>query len=214
MIKGVLFDMDGVLVDSEPFICRAAILMFSELGVEVIAEDFQPFIGMGENRYIGGVAERHGVTVDIEQVKARTYEIYGEIVKGKLKPLPGAHEFIARCRNKGFKLAVATSADRVKMEINLKEIGLSDNSFHAIVTGLDVKNKKPFPDIYLKAADSLDLLAGDCLVVEDAVSGIEAGKAAGCKCLAVTTSFDASDLWDADWICNSLMNVPEEVLSW
>lgn len=214
MIKGVLFDMDGVLVDSEPFICRAAILMFSELGVEVMAEDFQPFIGMGENRYIGGVAERHGVTVDIEQVKARTYEIYGEIVKGKLKPLPGAHEFIDRCRNKGFKLAVATSADRVKLEINLREIGLSDDFFHTIITGLDVKNKKPFPDIYLKAADSLDLLAGDCLVVEDAVSGIEAGKAAGCKCLAVTTSFDASDLWDADWICDSLLNVPEEALNW
>ena len=214
MIKGVLFDMDGVLVDSEPYICRAAILMFRELGVEVMAEDFQPFIGMGENRYIGGVAERHGVTVDIEQVKARTYEIYGEIVKGKLKPLPGAHEFIDRCRNKGFKLAVATSADRVKLEINLREIGLSDDFFHTIITGLDVKNKKPFPDIYLKAADSLDLLAGDCLVVEDAVSGIEAGKAAGCKCLAVTTSFDASDLWDADWICDSLLNVPEEALNW
>jgi len=206
--------MDGVLVDSEPYICRAAILMFRELGVEVMAEDFQPFIGMGENRYIGGVAERHGVTVDIEQVKARTYEIYGEIVKGKLKPLPGAHEFIDRCRNKGFKLAVATSADRVKLEINLREIGLSDDFFHTIITGLDVKNKKPFPDIYLKAADSLDLLAGDCLVVEDAVSGIEAGKAAGCKCLAVTTSFDASDLWDADWICDSLLNVPEEALNW
>jgi beta-phosphoglucomutase len=133
MIKGVLFDMDGVLVDSEPFICRAAILMFAELGIKVLAEDFQPFIGMGENRYIGGVAERHGVTIDIEQVKARTYEIYGEIVKGKLKPLPGAQELITRCRKKGFKLAVATSADRVKMEINLKEIGLSSDSFHAIM---------------------------------------------------------------------------------
>jgi HAD superfamily hydrolase (TIGR01509 family) len=214
MIKGVLFDMDGVLVDSEPFMCRAAIMMFRELGIKVLAEDFQPFIGMGENWYIGGVAERYGVTIDIESVKTRTYEIYGEIVKGKLKPLPGTREFIARCRNKGFKLAVATSADRVKMEINLKEIGLSNDSFHATVTGLEVKNKKPFPDIYLKAADSLDLFAGDCLVVEDAVSGIEAGKAAGCKCLAVTSSFDASDLWDADWICDTLLNVPEEVLSW
>jgi len=214
MIKGVLFDMDGVLVDSEPFICKATILMFGELGIKVMAEDFQPFIGMGENKYIGGVAERHGVTIDIESVKARTYEIYGEIAKGKLKPLPGTHEFIARCRNKGFKLALATSADRIKMEINLKEIGLPIDSFHAIITGLDVKNKKPFPDIYLRAADNLDLFPSECLVVEDAVSGIESGKAAGCRCLAITTSFDASDLWDADWICDSLLNVPEEVLSW
>jgi beta-phosphoglucomutase len=214
MIKGVLFDMDGVLVDSEPFICKAAILMFSELGIKVLPEDFQPFIGMGENKYIGGVAERYGVTIDIDRVKARTYDIYDKLVRGKLKPLPGAHEFISRCRKKGFKLAVATSADRVKMEINLKEIGLSDESFHATITGIDVKNKKPFPDIYLKAADSLDLLAAECLVVEDAVSGIEAGRAAGCRCLAITTSFDASDLWDADWICDSLLNVPEEVLNW
>lgn len=214
MIKGVLFDMDGVLVDSEPFICRAAILMFSELGITVHPEDFQPFIGMGENKYIGGVAERHGVKIDIDLVKARTYEIYGEIVKGFLKPLPGAHEFITRCRNKGFRLAVATSADRIKLHINLKEIGLPIDSFHSIITGLDVKNKKPFPDIYLKAAESLDLLPEYCLVVEDAVSGIESGKAAGCRCLAVTTSFDASDLWDADWICDSLLNVPEEALSW
>jgi len=214
MIRGVLFDMDGVLVDSESFICKAAVMMFSELGISVLPADFQPFIGMGENRYIGGVAEKHGITVDIEQVKARTYKIYGEIVRGKLSPLPGAHEFISRCRDKGLKLALATSADTIKMEINLKEIGLSRDSFDTIITGLDVKKKKPFPDIYLKAVTSLGLKPGNCLVVEDAVSGIESGKAAGCRCLAVTSSFDAKALKDADWICDSLLNVPEEVLTW
>jgi beta-phosphoglucomutase len=214
MIRGVLFDMDGVLVDSEPFICKAAIMMFSELGITVSEEEFQPFVGMGENRYIGGVADRHGLNVDIEQVKARTYEIYGIIVKGKLSPLPGAHEFISKCRDKELKLALATSADRVKMEVNLKEIDLSSDSFDAIITGLDVENKKPFPDIYLLAAESLGLKPYDCLVVEDAVSGIKAGKNAGCKCLAVTSSFDVTALKEADWICESLLNVPDEVLNW
>lgn len=214
MIKGVLFDMDGVLVDSESFICKAAIMMFSELGVKVLPEDFHPFVGTGENRYIGGVAEKYKVTVDIEQVKARTYEIYQIIVKGKLSPLPGAHEFISKCREKGFKLALATSADKVKMEVNLLEIGLSRDSFHAIITGLDVVNKKPFPDIYIKAAKSIGLKPEECLVVEDAVSGIKAGKSAGCRCLAVTTSFDASALHEADWICESLLTVPEEILNW
>jgi HAD superfamily hydrolase (TIGR01509 family) len=214
MIRGVLFDMDGVLVDSEPFICKAAIMMFSELGIRVSEEEFQPFVGMGENRYIGGVADRHGLNVDIEQVKARTYEIYGIIVKGKLSPLPGAHEFISKCRNKELKLALATSADRVKMEVNLKEIGLSGDSFDAIITGLDVANKKPFPDIFLLAAERMGLKPYDCLVIEDAVSGIKAGKNAGCKCLAVTSSFDATALKEADWICESLMNVPDEVLNW
>jgi len=206
--------MDGVLVDSEPFICKAAIMMFSELGIKVLPEDFQPFVGMGENRYIGGVAEKNGVVVNIEQVKARTYELYELIVRGKLLPLPGAHEFISECRKKGFKLALATSADRIKMEINLKEIGLSRDSFHSIITGLNVKKLKPFPDIYVKAAKSLGVNPQDCLVVEDAVSGIKAGKAAGCRCLAVTSSFDAAELKEADWICESLLNVPEEVLNW
>jgi HAD superfamily hydrolase (TIGR01509 family) len=214
MIRGVLFDMDGVLVDSEQFICKAAIMMFDELGIKVLAEDFQPFVGMGENRYIGGVAEQHGINVDIEQVKARTYEIYEKIVRGRLSLLPGAHEFISKCRDKNLRLALATSADKIKMEVNLKEIGLSRQSFQAIITGLDVNKKKPFPDIYLKAAKDLGLKPGDCLVVEDAVSGIEAGKAAGCRCLAVTSSFSAMALKDADWICDSLLDVPEEVLKW
>jgi beta-phosphoglucomutase len=214
MIKGVLFDMDGVLVDSEAFICKAAIMMFGELGVKVFPEDFLPFVGMGENRYIGGVAEKYGIKIDIDQVKARTYEIYGIIVRGKLHPLPGAHEFIKKCRNKGFKLALATSADKVKMEVNLKEIGLNRDSFHSIITGLDVEKKKPFPDIYIKASESIGLEPHECLVVEDAVSGIKAGKSAGCRCLAVTSSFDASALTEADWICESLIRVPDEVLNW
>jgi len=93
MIEGVLFDMDGVLVDSETFICKAAIMMFRELGFNVSPQDFLPFVGMGENRYIGGVAEKYKILIDIEQVKARTYDIYETIVKGKLFSLPGASEF-------------------------------------------------------------------------------------------------------------------------
>jgi len=214
MIKGVLFDMDGVLVDSEEYICKAAITMFAELGIKATPADFKPFVGMGENRYIGGVAEHYNLPVDIEKVKARTYEIYKVIAGGKLDPLPGAHEFIARCRKKGFKLALATSADQVKMEINLKGIGLTAESFDSIITGNDVDNKKPSPEIYLKAAESIGLKPEQCLVVEDAVSGIKAGKSAGCRCLAVTTSFRRSDLMEADWICGSLLEVPDEVIGW
>jgi beta-phosphoglucomutase len=214
MIKGVLFDMDGVLVDSEPFICKAAIMMFEELGIKVMPEDFHPFVGMGENRYIGGVAEKHGVPVDIEKVKARTYEIYEKIVQSNLSALPGAHKFISECRKRGFRLALATSADRVKMEVNLREIGFPASTFNYIVTGLDVENKKPAPDIYIMAAEKIGLDPHECLVVEDAVSGIIAGKAAGCRCLAVTSSFEAKDLAEADWICGSLNDVPEKAINW
>jgi HAD superfamily hydrolase (TIGR01509 family) len=214
MIKGILFDMDGVLVDSESYISEAAVLMFRELGINVTHDDFKPFTGMGENRYIGGVAEKYGKKVDIEKVKARTYEIYSEIVRNNLFPLPGSHEFVSKCRNKGFKLALATSADRIKMEVNLREISLPASSFNSVVTGMDVTRKKPFPDIYIKAAENLGLRPQECLVVEDAVSGIEAGKAAGCRCLGLTTSFTADALKDADWICDTLLNAPEEALNW
>ena len=214
MIRGVLFDMDGVLVDSEPFICKAAIMMFSEIGLKVSPDDFRPFVGTGENRYIGGVAEKYGIIVDIEKVKARTYQIYKTIIRGKLKPLPGAYDFVDSCRKRGFKIAIATSADTVKMEANLREIGMPATSFHATITGLEVENKKPFPDIYIKAAEKIRLKPEECLVVEDAVSGIEAAKSAGCRSLAVTYSFDKSALSAADWICESLNDVPEEALNW
>jgi beta-phosphoglucomutase len=214
MIRGVLFDMDGVLADSEQFICKAAIMMFKELGISVSPEDFKPFVGTGENRYIGGVAEKYGMKVDIEKVKARTYQIYDTIIKGNLKALPGAFDFVRFCLDSGFKTAVATSADAVKMEANLREIGMPSSMFHATVNGLEVENKKPSPDIYLKAAQKVGLKPEECLVIEDAVSGIKAAKSAGCKCLAVSTSFNKSLLGDADWICDNLENVPEESLTW
>lgn len=214
MIKGILFDMDGVLADSEQYICKAAVMMFDEMGLKVEPDDFKPFIGTGENRYIGGVAEKYGVSVDIEKVKARTYEIYISLIKGKLKPLPGASGFVHRSREKGLRLALATSADRIKMEANLNEIGIPPSLFDATITGLDVERKKPFPDIYIKAAAKIGLNPKECLVVEDAVSGIKAAVNAGCRCLAVAGSFDRAMLEEADWICDTLENVPEDALNW
>lgn len=214
MIQGVLFDMDGVLVDSEPFICKAAIEMFRERGIAVKEHDFKTFVGMGENRYIGGVAEKYNLELDIVEAKARTYQIYEVITKGQLGALPGALEFITFCRSKGLKLALATSADRIKMDVNLKAIGLSAESFHSTINGLEVERKKPFPDIYVKASENLGLKPEECLVVEDAVSGIKAANAAGCRCLAVTTSFRREDLFEADWICDSLEVFPPEALNW
>lgn len=214
MIRGVLFDMDGVLVDSEQFICQAAIIMFGELGLKTTPEDFIPFVGTGENRYLGGVAEKYNFDINILKAKERTYDIYRQIIKGKLEPLPGVSSFIDKCRKKGLKLAIATSADLVKMEANLNEIGLPAITFDATVNGLEVVNKKPSPEIYLKAAEKIGLDPSECLVAEDAVSGITAAKAAGCRCLALTTSFTRDKLIAADWICETLADAPDEATDW
>jgi HAD superfamily hydrolase (TIGR01509 family) len=211
---GVIYDMDGVLLDSEPFICKAACMMFAERGLEVQPEDFLPFVGAGENRYIGGVAEKYGFAVEINEVKRRTYDIYLQIIRGQLHALPGVYDFLDACRAAGKKLALATSADRRKAEGNLREIHLPWSSFDAIVTGEDVVHKKPDPEIFVTAAGRLGLDPRDCLVVEDAVNGVAAARSAGSRCLALTTSFTRQQLAGADWYALTLAEAPPEALDW
>lgn len=212
--KGIIFDMDGVLVDSEPYIMKAAMQMFAELGLKTVPEDFHPFTGTGENRFLGGVAEKYNFPVDIQQAKKRTYDIYLEIIKGKLKPLPGAREFVNNCRALGKKIAIASSADWRKVEGNLSEIKLPAALFDAIVAGEDVVHKKPAPDIFLLAAQKIGIDPKDCLIVEDALSGIKAAKAAGCKCLAITSSYIVDKLPGADFYAPDLAHVPKDAINW
>ncbi len=214
MIKGVLFDMDGVLVDSEAFICKAAVQMFKELGIGVRENDFLPFVGAGEDRYIGGVAEKYNVSLDLKTAKKRTYKIYDEIIQGNMEILPGVQEFIKKCRDRNLKIALATSADETKMKANLNATELTLSLFDAAVSGLDVERKKPYPDIYLKAARLIGISPENCLVVEDAVNGVAAAKAAGARCLAITSSFTKEQLHNADWFAEDLAHVPDDVLMW
>jgi beta-phosphoglucomutase len=206
--------MDGVLVLSERFITAAAIAMFAEQGFTVGPEEFRPFIGTGEDRFIGGVAEARGIPIERERDKARTYEIYLEQIRGRLQPLPGVREFVGTCRERGLRLAVASGSDTIKVEANLREIDLLTSDFSAIVTGSEVARKKPAPDIFLEACARLHLDPGACLVIEDAVNGVRAAKAAGTRCLALTTSFAADDLTEADWIATDLAHVPFAALAW
>jgi beta-phosphoglucomutase len=214
-LRGIIFDMDGVLVDSEPFICEAAMRMFeATYGQIVKREDFAPFVGAGEDRFIGGVAEKYGITLSMPRDKFRTYEIYLDIIRGRLDPLPGAVQFVRLVKSRGLKSAVATSADRVKMEGNLREIKLSPADFDAIITGDDVAKKKPDPEIFLLAARRIDVPPAECLVIEDAPNGIRAAKAAGCRCLGLMSSFAEPTLREAgaDYVARDLDNVPTEII--
>jgi HAD superfamily hydrolase (TIGR01509 family) len=207
LIQAVIFDMDGVLTDSEPLINAAAVAMFREMGLIVRPEDFVPFVGTGENRYIGGVAEKYGFALDIPSAKKRTYEIYLELVPRQLEAFPGARDLVLECRRAGLRTAVASSADAVKIEANLRQIVLPVNSWDTIVTGEDVQRRKPEPDIFVAASRNLGLAPHCCTVVEDAINGIQAAKAAGMRCVAVAQTFPAGELYAADLVRCSIAEV-------
>src|SRR5437868_1656262 len=113
MTTAVLFDMDGVLVDSEPIIRAAAIRALAEFGVTARDEDFEPFVGAGEDRFVGGVAELHGATY-LPDMKRRTYDCYLKLLPTMGKVFPGGKKLVETLNERGIRCAVASSADRVK----------------------------------------------------------------------------------------------------
>lgn len=198
-MRAVIFDMDGVLVDSEPLINRAAVAMFHERGdMQVRPEDFTPFVGGGEDRYIAGVAAAHDITLDVAAAKARTYAIYLDIVD-ELRPYPGAVELVHACRLLA-PVAVASATDRIRLVANLAAATLPVESWDVVVDGEDVAHKKPAPDAFLLAASRLDVAPELCTVVEDSVHGVHAAKAAGMRCVAVAQTFPAAGLGEADLV--------------
>jgi beta-phosphoglucomutase len=205
--RAVIFDMDGVLTDSEPLINQAAVAMFQELGLHVAPDDFTPFIGTGEDRYLGGVAEKHRFTLHLPSAKKRTYEIYLALVPQRLRAYPGAAQLVDQCRLAGLKIAIASSADRIKIDANLRQIGLPPESWDALVTGDEVQHKKPAPDLFLAAAHKLGLPPAECVVIEDAPNGIEAARAAGIRCVAVSQTFPPSQLTAANLVRPTLADV-------
>ncbi len=207
-IKAVIFDMDGVLVDSEPVIESAAISALKEYGVDARPEDFISFVGAGDGRFIGGVAEKHGLSYK-EEMKDRLYEIYFQILEDKLGVFEGVIPLLDRLEKERYILALASSADRIKVEANLKAAGIREGYFERILAGEDVSRKKPSPEIYFKTAEKLGVAPGGCAVVEDALNGVKAAKSAGMRCIGVSTSFSAEELAasGADYVCGDISEV-------
>jgi HAD superfamily hydrolase (TIGR01509 family) len=199
-LQAVIFDMDGVLTDSEPLINEAAVSMFRELGLRVFPDDFLPFVGTGEDRYIGGVAEKYQFPLDLPAAKRRTYELYLRLVPAKLSAFPGAIEKAMEFHAAGLQLAVASSADLIKIQANLDQIGLPVAWWQAVISAEDVIHKKPAPDIFLAAARRLGIEPARCTVIEDAVNGVQAARAAGMRCVAVAQTFSPSQLTAADCV--------------
>ncbi|CAN6320214.1 unnamed protein product [Urochloa humidicola] len=196
-VSAVLFDMDGVLCNSEEPSRQAAVDVFAEMGVEVTVDDFVPFMGTGEANFLGGVARVKGVKdFNPESAKKRFFEIY---LDKYAKPnsgigFPGALELIMECKNAGLRVAVASSADRIKVDANLAAAGLPVSLFDAIVSADAFENLKPAPDIFLAASKNLGVETDECIVIEDALAGVQAAKAAEMRCIAVTTTLEEDAL--------------------
>ena len=204
MIKAVILDVDGVIVDTEKVNAVASIQMFKELyNIEVRPEDFVPFVGTGSVRYVQGVAEKYGIDIDVKEATKRREKNFVKNLN-KLRLFPGVGNLIQRVKQNGLKIAIATSADRSKFQASSREVGLREEQFDVIVTGSEVKHTKPHPEIYLTTAKKLGLKSSNCLVIEDSVTGVEAAKKAGAFSVAVTNSFSKKDLARADLIIGSL----------
>lgn len=195
VIKAVLFDMDGVLVNSEHHMRESAKDALRLWNIEAVDSDFTEFIGAGEDKFVGGVAEKHGVKY-VTEMKHIAYKLYGERVSEASIAFDGAKQIVRELKARGYKTAVCSSADLVKVEINIAAIGLTNDDFDLVLSGSMVERKKPFPDIFLEAARQLGVDAESCVVIEDAVNGVQAAKSASMQNVAVTTSFTRQELID------------------
>ncbi|NUM55431.1 MAG: HAD-IA family hydrolase [Candidatus Hydrogenedentes bacterium] len=207
---GLIFDMDGVLADTEALIARASIEMFRELyDAELTADDFRPFIGTGAVRYVEGPAEALGIRIELERaLEVRLNNFQKLLDAGECQACPGAVELVeAAARSGEWKLAIATSSPRPKAMPTLEAAGIPVEMFSEIITGDMVTHKKPHPEIYEAAQRAVGFAKENCVVIEDAVTGVTSAKAAGLKCIAVTNSFRRDELAEADIVLGSLEDV-------
>ncbi len=213
LIRGVIFDMDGVLLDSEPATALASVRGMRDFGIYANPEDFREFCGMGEEAYFGGVAEKYG-GVYTQEMKDRIYSYYVQDAARDIVLFEGVPEVLRTLHARGYKLAIASGALPIKVNTNIQAAGLPIECFSAIVSAADVQKQKPAPEIFVTAARRMGLEPHQCIVAEDAVSGVTGAKAGGMKCMGITTTFPGDRLialgadWTADHI-RALLALPE-----
>ncbi len=211
-MTGLIFDVDGVIADSERINAEASIQVFADLfNLTVTREDFEAGLGRGAAAYVRAAASAHNIELSDDQVSAATaarQETFLQLLREKpLPPFPGVMELMtAALADKRFRVAIATSSVRKKSEAVLKSAQIPYDRVEYI-TGSDVKNKKPDPELFLTAAARIGIEPEKCVVIEDAPDGIAAAKAAGCRCIAVTNSAPPEKLSQADRIVASLEEV-------
>ena len=207
---GLIFDCDGILADTEAAVCKATIDMFRDMyNTEFEEEDFTPYIGTGPIRYTEGPAAEKGITIDLDAAIVQREKNFVAIIEsGEDISFPGTHDLIEDALESGnWKLSIATSSSRSKSRSSMTAARIPFERFHGYLTGDDVEAKKPAPDIYLRAAEAIGIAPEMCIGIEDSINGVKSVKAAGMTCVAVTNSFHAFELVEADLVVQSLEDV-------
>ena len=178
--------MDGVLVDGEPLHFEAVNCLMAEEGKGITLDQYKPYMGT-KSGWTEMITD-FGLTKERSYYSAKYLPLVLDQYRTRSTPMPGAVEFVHALRRAGFPVAVASSSIRPWVEACLDKLGLVD-AFDLIVTGSEIENGKPDPEIYLLAAKGLGARPEHCLAIEDAPAGITSAKAAGMTCWAVRTEY-------------------------
>jgi beta-phosphoglucomutase len=200
---GVIFDLDGVLVDTGWAHKQAWYDLAEKEGFSMSDDFFYSTFGMQNSQIIPMLLGPGLPANEINRLSDWKEQRYREVIAEKLAPAEGVEMLLQELKRQGFRLAIGSSAPRANLELLLGRLHLHDY-FDVCVTKEDVTDGKPSPETFLKAAARLSLSPSRCAVVEDAVQGVQAGKAAGMKVVAVTTTRNRADLAKADMIVDSL----------
>ena len=214
MLKGLLFDMDGVLVNNLEVHRAAFAEFFRRYNVVRTFDDLNRVFGKGNDDIMGELMPKEVVErVGVRELGYEKEAIYREIYAPIIEPQPGLMEFLAEAEEAGLRSAVGSSGYRVNVDFVLDKCRIR-SYFEAIVAGDEVTRCKPDPEIYLTAAAKLGLRPEECVVFEDAEAGIEAAKRAGIKVVALATTFSREFLegTEADAIVDDFREVSVEML--
>ncbi len=207
--KAVIFDLDGVLVDTGKFHKQSWFDLAEEEGFEMTDEFFDETFGMQNEQIIPELAGKDISAEKIKQMSDWKEARYRKLIAGKLELLNGVYETIVNLKNSGFILAIGTSTPKINLDFLLDNVDIREY-FDAFVTGEDVQNGKPAPDTFLKAAEKLNVNTEKCIVIEDAIPGVKAAKNANMKVIAVTTTRKREQLKEAGIIVDSLSELKIE----
>ena len=200
--EGLIFDCDGVLVDSEPFSCGTWNVIFEEQYNIDIGTNYNAILGKNLRDAAEYYSKKYNLPYDNETLKKLAQlkeDTYYRIAEGKLHPIPGVNRIIQEAKDLNLKIAVASSGSINKINFNLSQAGLN-KEFRNIVSADDVKNAKPAPDIFIEAMNRLEIEPKKCIIIEDSLSGIKAAKSSGAFTIGIATTFSVEHLCEADLI--------------